>query len=232
MKKKLLVFLTIFALVLSMTSLLVQAAEDAEVTVTVNEDGTVTVTATGTFDENDWVGIYKQGDTIDPENGGVTSLVWWYLREGEEITYPGENEGITVESSNRVAELTAGAGSALAPGDYYAVVLGGESSYEVFSEEFEFTIPEETEETPTEAPATAEPTPEVTEEPTEEPTESPTTAPATAKTTPGAATAAPTQAPDADSESDNTVLIIVCIVAAVIIIAAIIVIVAVKKKKK
>lgn len=228
MKKKLLVFLTIFALVLSMTSLLVQAAEDAEVTVTVNEDGTVTVTATGTFDENDWVGIYKQGDTIDPENGGVASLVWWYLREGEEITYPGENEGITVESSNRVAELTAGAGSALAPGDYYAVVLGGESSYEVFSEEFEFTIPEETEETPTEAPATAEPTPEVTEEPTE----SPTTAPATAKTTPGAATAAPTQAPDADSESDNTVLIIVCIVAAVIIIAAIIVIVAVKKKKK
>ena len=88
MKKKLLVFLTIFALVLSMTSLLVQAAEDAEVPVTVNEDGTVTVTATGTFDENDWVGIYKQGDTIDPENGGVTSLVWWYLREGEEITYP------------------------------------------------------------------------------------------------------------------------------------------------
>lgn len=228
MKKKLLVFLTIFALVLSMTSLLAQAAEDAEVTVTVNEDGTITVTATGTFDENDWVGIYKQGDTIDPGNGGVASLVWWYLREGEEITYPGENEGITVESSNRVAELTAGAGSALAPGDYYAVVLGGESSYEVFSEEFEFTIPEETEETPTEAPATAEPTPEVTEEPTE----SPTTAPATAKTTPGAATAAPTQAPDADSESDNTVLIIVCIVAAVIIIAAIIVIVAVKKKKK
>lgn len=185
MKKKLLVFLTIFALVLSMTSLLAQAAEDAEVTVTVNEDGTITVTATGTFDENDWVGIYKQGDTIDPGNGGVASLVWWYLREGEEITYPGENEGITVESSNRVAELTAGAGSALAPGDYYAVVLGGESSYEVFSEEFEFTIPEETEETPTEAPATAEPTPEVTEEPTEEPTESPTTAPATAKTTPG-----------------------------------------------
>lgn len=184
MKKKLLVFLTIFALVLSMTSLLAQAAEDAEVTVTVNEDGTITVTATGTFDENDWVGIYKQGDTIDPGNGGVASLVWWYLREGEEITYPGENEGITVESSNRVAELTAGAGSALAPGDYYAVVLGGESSYEVFSEEFEFTIPEETEETPTEAPATAEPTPEVTEEPTEEPTESPTTAPATAKTTP------------------------------------------------
>lgn len=232
MKKKLLVFLTIFALVLSMTSLLVQAAEDAEVTVTVNEDGTVTVTATGTFDENDWVGIYKQGDTIDPENGGVTSLVWWYLREGEEITYPGENEGITVESSNRVAELTAGAGSALAPGDYYAVVLGGESSYEVFSEEFEFTIPEETEETPTEAPATAEPTPEVTEEPTEEPTESPTTAPATAKATPSAV-AAPTQAPDADdSEGNNTALIIVCIVAAIIIIAAIIVIVAVKKKKK
>lgn len=232
MKKKLLVFLTIFALVLSMTSLLVQAAEDAEVTVTVNEDGTVTVTATGTFDENDWVGIYKQGDTIDPENGGVTSLVWWYLREGEEITYPGENEGITVESSNRVAELTAGAGSALAPGDYYAVVLGGESSYEVFSEEFEFTIPEETEETPTEAPATAEPTPEVTEAPTEEPTESPTTAPATAKATPSAA-AAPTQAPDADdSEGNNTALIIVCIVAAIIIIAAIIVIVAVKKKKK
>ena len=66
MKKKLLVFLTIFALVLSMTSLLAQAAEDAEVTVTVNEDGTVTVTATGTFDENDWVGIYKQGDTVDP----------------------------------------------------------------------------------------------------------------------------------------------------------------------
>lgn len=232
MKKKLLVFLTIFALVLSMTSLLVQAAEDAEVTVTVNEDGTVTVTATGTFDENDWVGIYKQGDTIDPENGGVTSLVWWYLREGEEITYPGENEGITVESSNRVAELTAGAGSALAPGDYYAVVLGGESSYEVFSEEFEFTIPEETEETPTEAPATAEPTPEVTEAPTEEPTESPTTAPATAKTTPSAV-AAPTQAPDADdSEGNNTALIIVCIVAAIIIIAAIIVIVAVKKKKK
>ncbi len=232
MKKKLLVFLTIFALVLSMTSLLVQAAEDAEVTVTVNEDGTVTVTATGTFDENDWVGIYKQGDTIDPENGGVTSLVWWYLREGEEITYPGENEGITVESSNRVAELTAGAGSALAPGDYYAVVLGGESSYEVFSEEFEFTIPEETEETPTEAPATAEPTPEVTEAPTEEPTESPTTAPATAKATPSAV-AAPTQAPDADdSEGNNTALIIVCIVAAIIIIAAIIVIVAVKKKKK
>lgn len=50
MKKKLLVFLTIFALVLSMTSLLAQAAEDAEVTVTVNEDGTITVTATGTFD--------------------------------------------------------------------------------------------------------------------------------------------------------------------------------------
>lgn len=71
MKKKLLVFLTIFALVLSMTSLLAQAAEDAEVTVTVNEDGTITVTATGTFDENDWVGIYKQGDTIDPGNGGV-----------------------------------------------------------------------------------------------------------------------------------------------------------------
>lgn len=232
MKKKLLVFLTIFALVLSLTSLLAQAAEDAEVTVTVNEDGTITVTATGTFDENDWVGIYKQGDTIDPGNGGVGSIVWWYLREGEEITYPGENEGIAVDSRNRVAELTAGEGSALAPGDYYAIVLGGESSYEIFSEEFEFTIPEETEETPTEAPATAEPTPEVTEEPTEEPAESPTTAPATAKTTPSAATAAPTQAPDADSESDNTVLIIVCIVAAVIIIAAIIVIVAVKKKKK
>lgn len=60
MKKKLVVLFMVFALVLSMMSILaVQAAEDgAEVKVVVNKDGTITVTATGTFDENDWVGIY------------------------------------------------------------------------------------------------------------------------------------------------------------------------------
>lgn len=116
MKKKLVVLFMVFSLVLSMMSILaVQAAEDgAEVKVVVNKDGTITVTATGTFDENDWVGIYKQGEMYDPNMGGEKSLVWWYLKEGTEITYPGENEGITVDTQNRVSELSEGvAGSAL-----------------------------------------------------------------------------------------------------------------------
>ena len=82
MKKKLVVLFMVFALVLSMMSILaVQAAEDgAEVKVVVNKDGTITVTATGTFDEKDWVGIYKQGEMYDPNMGGEKSLVWWYLK--------------------------------------------------------------------------------------------------------------------------------------------------------
>ena len=228
MKKKVVVFLTIFALALSMMSFLaVEAAKDAEVKVVVNDDGTITVTATGTFEKGDWVGIYKQGETVDPNNGGATSLIWWYLEEGTEIIYPGENSGITVDTNNRPAELAEGVkGSALAPGDYYAVVLGGESSYEIFSEEFECTIPESDEE-PTEAPATATPTPEPTEAPTEKATA---TATPTAKAT-STAPAKATAGADADSDN-NTLLLVVCIVAGVIIVAAVVVIIVVKKKKK
>ncbi|MFR1518194.1 MAG: hypothetical protein ACLSVG_05380 [Clostridia bacterium] len=231
MKKKLIVFLTIFVLVFSMMSILaIQAAEDAEVKVVVNADGTITVTAKGTFEDGDWVGIYKEGETVDPNNGGAISLVWWYVTEETVVTYPGENEGITV-NTQREEELSNGADSALAPGEYYAVVLGGTSSYEVFSEEFAFTIPESGD-TPTEAPATATPTPEATATPTAKPTEKATTAPSTTKTAAPTAKATATGTAGETEGSSNTLLWVVCIVAAVIIIAAVIVIIVVKKKKK
>ena len=50
--------------------------QPAEITAQVNEAGKLVVTATGTFGEKDWIGVYAEGNT---PGGDVGSLVWWYV---------------------------------------------------------------------------------------------------------------------------------------------------------
>ncbi len=247
MKRRFVIAVLVFVLAFSACGMLSSfAADDPTVSVTVNKDGTITVTAVGTFTQNDWVGIYRSGETYDATAGGVTSLLWWYLPVGEDqtvsVTYPGTNEGITVRSDNRPAELEGGTvGGALQEGEYFALILGGDdpdTAYDERSAEFDFEITDEAEEQPTEKP-TEEPTAEPTAEPTEAPTEAPTEKPAenTASVTPTPkVTVTPSPAPTKDTAADtsggNTVLWIIIAAAAVVIVAAVVVVIVIKKKKK
>jgi len=78
---------------------------------------------------NDWIGVYKEGQTTDPDAGGVTSTLWTYIRDangtGEHtfakglpagdyfITYlmqdkyfePGERVYISVDVANNVRDV-------------------------------------------------------------------------------------------------------------------------------
>lgn len=231
MKKRFIALLTVLVLAISITSIFaVQAAEEKALDVKVNADGTVTIKVTGDYDDvvEPWVGIYYNDETYNPNEGGATSLVWWYLSEGTEVTYPGENPGITVDTTNRPNELSEGAGSALLPGKYTAIILGGETSYDLVVEGIDFEIPETSGATAT---ATAGATATATATATAEATA---TATAKATTTATAKTTAKTTSTPAtnDTDSSNTWIWIICIVAAVIIIAAIVIIIVMKKKKK
>ncbi len=121
---------------------------DPQLRVAVNPNGSVTVSVGADdfhFTSYDSVRIYKAGEWITPGSAkNPPPLVWWFARPGRTITYPGERD-VPVMSS-RTSELSAGEGSALAPGKYYAVILGRQDIF--LSEAIDFEITEITDASP------------------------------------------------------------------------------------
>lgn len=134
MKKKIMALILVVALAVSAMSILaVQAANGIEV-VADGSKFTVKITGTTTSDK-DWVGIYKEGETTDPNNGGATSLIWWYIGETTKtVNWPADKEiadatNGTNSTTNRTAELNED--FTLKPGKYYAIVLANDGYAEL-----------------------------------------------------------------------------------------------------
>ena len=188
------------------------------------EDGVLTVEADGDFGSTDWIGVYKEGETTDPNSGGVASIFWWYIGvDGGEVSYPDDAGGSTV-LYNRYEELDGeSANSPLKPGNYQVIVMVNDG-YQILegTEPVNFTVPEPVQPTevpgtavPTDIPASdvpatedpatdvpAEPTDVPTEEPTEVITEVPTEVPA--ETATDIPADEPTEAAATDKPADAT----------------------------
>ena len=123
--KKALSLLLVLALVLGAFGFTAFADElevEEEPTFTVgSEPGMMTIVIKGDFDEKDWVGIYKAGETTDPDNGGMPSLVWWYLGEnGCEVQLPATEDVFY----NRYDEFILN--GMIIPGEYMVAVLAND----------------------------------------------------------------------------------------------------------
>jgi len=263
LKRAALLLLTVAFAAMSMLTAFAGSTESDygdEITVTY-EDGVLTVVADGSFGMQDWIGVYKAGESVNPNAGGVASIFWWYVGPaGGEIVYPDDAGGSTV-MYNRYDELDGGAANdPLKPGTYWVMIMVNDG-YDTLdgTEPIEFVVPDPnaaTEVPTTEDPAatdepavTDEPTANPTQEPTEEPTAEPTAEPTEAPTDAPAATEAPADATDApadataetgddsdtdndsDSKKPNVGLIVGICIAAAAVIAAVIGFVVAKKKK-
>ncbi|MBO4325936.1 MAG: hypothetical protein J5950_01540 [Clostridia bacterium] len=81
--------------------------------------GKIIITAEGEFGEKDWIGIYKQGESADPSNGGVGSIVWWYIgTNGGTVTFPDDKDKV---SENRIEEFIDG--GRILPGQYKVIAM-------------------------------------------------------------------------------------------------------------
>lgn len=125
MKKKMLALVVAVALAVSAMSMLaVQAANGLDVEV---NGSNITVKVTGTTGDKDWVGIYKEGETVDPDKDGAISLVWYYVTDTTKtINWPADKAVADAtcdgaSAKNRPDELNTD--SSLKPGKYYAIVL-------------------------------------------------------------------------------------------------------------
>lgn len=122
--KKTIAFLLSLALVIGLfgVQIFADGAEGPKQTLKVStEPGKMTVTLEGQFGEKDWVGIYKAGETYDPDNGGIASLVWWYVGEnGCEVELPA-TEGV---SFNRYEEFILDGN--IIPAEYEVVVFAND----------------------------------------------------------------------------------------------------------
>ncbi len=151
MKKKVMALILTVALAVSVMS--VFTVQAAGLTVEVKDGGHITVKVDGETSANDWVGIYKEGEQYGEGEGTVTSLVWWYIDDTTKtVNWPEDRAaantaaGKNIEAAgNRPTELNEDL--SLAPGKYYAVVLGGEDAYTPVSgfdvAEFEIKAPGE-----------------------------------------------------------------------------------------
>lgn len=108
-----------------------------ELSVKVQEDGSVAVQCFLQETEYDTVNIYKHGEVITPdEKTNPLPLIWWVAWNRRSVTYPGINE-YQVYAKDRASELSNGADSALPPGKYYAVILGENNTHLTEPVEFE-----------------------------------------------------------------------------------------------
>lgn len=104
MKKLIPVILGIVVLLTAMAGTGIARAEDQSLEVSVI-DGKMIVTVSGDFGGTDWIGIYKEGESADPNNGGIASLVWWYVNEMKNtVTLPDDVKSIR---NNRIDEFIA-----------------------------------------------------------------------------------------------------------------------------
>ena len=181
-KRRLIVMLVILIGIAALFPVSAENSSRPVLTAEVQEDGSVMIQCFLQETEYDTVNIYKQGETVT--EGGEHNplpLIWWVAWHGRFVTYPGINQ-YPIYFTNRASELSNGAGSALLPGRYYAILLGKNSAHLTEPVEFEIlgnSSPSET--LPTQSPVAL---------PTAVPTETP-----VLKT--AAATATGTSAPEA-----------------------------------
>ena len=86
------------------------------------EPGKMKISLHGEFDEKDWVGVYKNGETADPAAGGITSIVWWYAgTSGREVELPTDHEDVFYNRSDEFI-----IDGVIVPGDYTVMVLAND----------------------------------------------------------------------------------------------------------
>lgn len=120
--RKIMALVIAVSIVIGMLGLAVFADEadpsNPGLTVT-SEPGRLKIVLEGEFGEKDWVGVYKNGETTDPDNGGIASLVWWYAgTAGSTVELPAESENVIY---NRPDEFIID--GVIVPGDYAVMVL-------------------------------------------------------------------------------------------------------------
>ena len=124
--KRILAFVTVVSLVLGLLGTAVYADKKGSVSTAENpgltvesEPGKMKIKLEGEFGEKDWIGVYKNGEKTDPDNGGIVSLVWWYVgTNGCEVELPSDSPDVFY---NRPAEFILDGN--IIPGDYTVMVL-------------------------------------------------------------------------------------------------------------
>jgi len=89
----------------------------------------IMVTATGTA--KDWAGIYLKNDGVDPDNGGKTSVYWYYVADGNPY-----NSGDSVDISKVERKNDDRSDLFGLPAGEYKVVLLGNDGYGVLAEKY------------------------------------------------------------------------------------------------
>lgn len=99
-----------FSLLTLSTWLIGQTVTPSSSTFQTGDD--IVVQFTGSTNPLDWVGIYNEGETPDPGNGGVASITWFYINGTQ------DNSNTTVIPSGTLTFSVA-----LPPGNYQVMLL-------------------------------------------------------------------------------------------------------------
>ena len=145
MKRRIVAFVTVLAMMCSMLGFSAIANAAGTFAVQVKSGNQLTVTITGDFGAKDWVGIYRKGETTDPTSGGKTSLLWWYINDATKtLNWPADKAKAdatnnNAAAANRAAEINSD--YTLQDGDYYAVILENDSyTPKAGYDKFEFSV--------------------------------------------------------------------------------------------
>ncbi len=119
MKKVIIVLLGICMIMTAIAGTRTVRAADYSLEVSVL-DGKMIIDADGDFGDKDWIGIYKQGESPDPNNGGVGSIVWWYINEfPDTVTIPDDVDSLT--KNERFGEFIVD--GKIVPGAYSVIAM-------------------------------------------------------------------------------------------------------------
>ena len=128
MKKLIPIILGLAVLLTATAGTGIVRAEDQSLEVSVI-GGKMIVTVGGDFEDKDWIGIYKEGESVDPNNGGIASLVWWYVNEmPDTVTLPDDANAL---KHNRLGEFIADGN--IVPGTYTVMALANDG-YELIDD--------------------------------------------------------------------------------------------------